>query len=55
MESEVILLPLFSSSYKVTLVSELADKASVLYLKLWFRLNAAHFQCLMKWGKLEDT
>lgn len=55
MESEVILLPLFSSSYKVTLVSELADKASVLYLKLWFRENAAHFKCLMKWGKLEDT
>lgn len=33
--------PLLSFSYKATFISELADKSSVLYLKLWFRENAA--------------
>lgn len=38
--TEVTILPLFSSSCKATFISELADKASLLYLKLWFRENA---------------
>lgn len=37
---EVTILLLFSSSYEATFVSELEDKASVFYLKLWFRGNA---------------